>query len=281
MLLLAALLAVASPLPPPAPDDIYRSALRRLATLPQPPYIDTTEHRIVIVETTHGNVPAAWDERVLYDSTARRECVLMLPYSDTSKVLVSQSFFAPDMWLVHRPIASTVTQISPTQTSTSAPVHSDFTPDLSDLKTIASVVSVAKPSYDIRVASVDKLSNGGTAYHLTLAPKVNPTLHNLRELWVNASNFDIMRAVVDGKYAPEPGAPVEPTTVTEDFGQVGPYWVVIHRGWTYRALITQTVVHFDSTESKMSFPHQIPAWYFDQAQFDAHRGEVNVTSEWP
>lgn len=270
MLLLAALLAIASPSPSPSPvpDDIYRSALRRLITLPQPPYIDTTEHRIIIAETAHGNVPAAWDERVLYDSNARRECVLALPYSDKSDVLISQSFFAPDMWLVHH---------QPTR----APAGSDFSPDLGDLKTIASVVSFAQPSYDIRIASVDKLTDGGAAYHLTLEPHGNPTVHNLRELWVNAANFDIMRAVIDGKYAPEPGAPVQPTTVTEDFGQVGPYWVVIHRRWTYRALITHTVVHFDSTETKMSFPQKIPAWYFDEAQFYAHRGEVNLTSQWP
>lgn len=281
MLLLAALLAVASPTPPPspAPDDIYRSALRRLTTLAQPPFIDTTEHRIIIAETPQGKVPAAWDQRVLYDSTSRRECVLPLPFTDKSQPLISQSFFAPDMWLVHRPISNAPT---PPQTSaTSATAQGDFTPDLGDLKTIAAVVSIARPSYDIRVASVDKLSSGGSAYHLILKPQGNPTVHNLRELWVNAANFDIMRAVIDGKYAPVPGAPIEPTTVTEDFGQVGPYWVVIHRTWTYRALITHTVVHFDSTQTNMSFPRAIPAWYFDQAQFDAHRSQVNLTSEWP
>src|SRR5579872_2609363 len=164
MLLLAAMLAIASPAPSPAPDDIYRSALRRLAALPQPPFIDTTEHRIIVSETPNGNIPAAWDERVLYDSTARRECVLVLPYSDKSDTLISQSFFAPDMWLVHR------TAVTPARAETSTPAHGDFTPDLSDLKTIASVVSIAKPSYRIRVADVDKLSDGGTAYHLTLNP---------------------------------------------------------------------------------------------------------------
>lgn len=272
MLLLAALLALVSPSPSPAPDDVYRSALRRLTTLAQPPFIDTTEHRIIVAETPNGKVPAAWDQRVLYDSTTRRECVLALPYSGNSDVLISQSFFAPDMWLVHRPVVQT--------SATAASAHNDFTPDLGDLKTIASVVSIAKPSYDTRVVSVDKLSNGGAAYHLLLTAHGNPAVHNLRELWVNAANFDIMRAVIDGQYAPDPRAPIEPTTVTEDFGQVGPYWVVIHRTWTYRALIAHTVVHFDSTETKMSFPHEIPAWYFDRTQFDVHRAEVNLTSQW-
>lgn len=268
MLFLAALLATAAPSPSPAPVVVYQSALQRLTALAQPPFIDTTEHRIIVSETPNGNVPAAWDERVLYDSKTRRECVMALPYSDKSDVLFSPSFFAPDMWLVHRPPAS-------------APSRTDFTPDLSDLKTIAAVVSVAKPSYNIRVGGLSKLTDGGVAYHLTLNPISNPGVHNLRELWVNAATHDIMRAVIDGKYAPDPNAPIEPTTVTEDFGQVGPYWVVIHRSWTYRDLLHNVVVHFDSTESKMSFPREIPAWYFDEAQFAAHRSEVNLSSQWP
>lgn len=278
MLLLAALLALVSPAPSPAPDDIYRSALARLASLPQPPFIDTTEHRIIVSETPNGNVPAAWNERVLYDSTARRECVLILPYSGTSQVVFSQSFFAPDMWLVHHTAVAAAPHAG---APAKAQQRGDFTPDLSDLKVIASVVSVAKPSYHIRLAGSDKLSNGGTAYHMVLEPLANPAIHNLRELWVDASNFNIMRAVIDAKYAPDPGAPVEPTTVAEDFSQVGPYWIVIHRTWTYRALIKHILVHFDSTETNMSFPRHIPAWYFDEAQFNAHRAEVNLTSEWP
>lgn len=280
MLLLAALLAVASPSPPPspAPDDVYRAALRRLASLPQPLFIDTTEHRIILAETPNGNVPVAWDQRVLYDSTTRRECVLPLPYTGKNDVLISQSFFAPDMWLVHH-----TTTPAPETVGTGAKneARGDFTPDLSDMKTIASVTSVAKPSYGIRLAGVNKLSDGRTAYHLVLNPLTSPQVHNLRELWIDASTSNVIRAVIDGKYAPDPSSPIEPTTVTEEFDQVGPYWMVIHRTWTYSALINHVIVHFDSLEKTMSFPRQIPAWYFDQKQFDAHRSEVNPTSEWP
>ncbi|HET9095908.1 MAG TPA: hypothetical protein VFN37_04550 [Candidatus Baltobacteraceae bacterium] len=270
MLLLAALFATATPAPSLTPADIYRSALRRLTTLAQPRYIDTTEHRIVVSETPKGNIPAAWDERVLYDSAARRECVMLLPYSDKSQVLFSQAYFAPDMWSLRRPPAIS-----------STPAHSEFEPDLSDLRTIAAIVAVAKPSYDITLAGINKLTNGGSAYHLVLKPLNDPTVHNLRELWVDSVNFNIMRAVLAGSYAPEPGARVEPSTVTEDFGAVGPYWVVIHRAWTYRDMLSRITMHLDSTETKMSFPREIPAWYFDQAQFDAHRSQVNPTSQWP
>lgn len=267
MLLFAALLALSLPSPSPAPEDIYRAALRRLATLPQPAYIDDTEHREMVAETPAGRAPAAFDERVLFDCTARRETVFILPYSVKSSVIFSQSYFAPDMWLIHRPAPN------------AAP--SDFSPDLSDLKTIASLVSVAKPSYDIRLAGVDKLSNGVTAYHLTLRPLGDPLKHNLRELWVNTVDSNIMRAVVFGNYRPDPDARLEQSTAYEDFGQVGPYWVVIHHTWAYTDMFAQLTIHFESTAQKMSFPHEIPAWYFDQTQFDAHRSQVNLSSQWP
>jgi hypothetical protein len=272
MLLLAVLLAIATPAsgPTPAPEDIYRSALRRLATLPQPPYIDATEHRIAVAQTANGNVPVAFDERVLFDSGTRRECVLILPYSDKSQVVFSQSYFAPDMWLIHHS--------APGQAASQT---QNFSPDLSDLRTIASVVSVAKPSYDISLAGVNELPGGGSAYHLRLKPLGDPAKHNLRELWVDAANFNILRAVVDGTYAPDPNSRVVPSTATEDFGQVGPYWVMIHHTWTYADMLDHIVLRFDSTEKKMSFPREIPAWYFDENQFAAHRSQVNLTSGWP
>ncbi|HLI94683.1 MAG TPA: hypothetical protein VKT72_01200 [Candidatus Baltobacteraceae bacterium] len=274
MLLVALLLAIAaSPTvsPAPAPDDIYRAALRRLAALPQPAYIDVTERRLFIAETPNGNAPGAFDQRVLFNSASRRETVLALPYSDNSQVLFSPSYFAPDNWLIHHP----------SQPQSTSPKAQSFTPDLSDLKTIASVVSVAKPSYDITLAGINKLPDGGIAYHLVLKPRSDPVIHNLRELWVKASDFDILRAVIDGTYAPDPNSPVEPSTVTEDFGQVGPYWVVVHHRWTYSDLPDHIVVHFDSTDHKMSFPQNIPDWYFDEVQFGKHRSQVNVTTNWP
>jgi hypothetical protein len=196
---------------------------------------------------------------------------MILPYSDKSEVVFSQSFFAPDMWLVHHS----------SQTTQSTVPAQGFAPDLSDLKTIASVVSIPKPSYDITLAGVDKLPDGGIAYHLRLKPLRDPRKHNLRELWVNGADFDILRAVVDGEYAPDPSARIVPSTVTEDFGQVGPYWVVVHRTWTYVDMLDHIDLRFDATEKRMAFPREIPAWYFDETQFAAHRSQVNVGTSWP
>lgn len=273
MLVLAALLALATPQPVPTPDPvaIYRAALKRLATLSQPAYIDTTMHWKVLARTPQGDRPSEFDERVLFDSTARRECVLFVPYTSDSRVIIGPSYFAPDMWLIHKTVQR--------QEQTTA---SDFAPDLSDLKTIAAVVSVAKPSYDVTFSGTAPITNGGgTAYHLVLKPRSQPWKHNLRELWINSANLNIMRAVLVGDYRPDNGQLVEQTTVAEDFGTVGPYWVVIHHTWSYRDAPNGVDFQYDATAANMSFPGTIPPWYFDEKQFVGHRTEVNTTLRWP
>jgi hypothetical protein len=285
MLVLAALLgtlATAAPGPPPAPTEIYKAALKRLSSLSQPGYIDSVQHWKVLAQTPQGAQPSEFDERVLFDSTARRECVLFVPYTPDSQVIIGPSYFAPDMWLVQRRLQSLAqAQVG---AATPAPVSNtqpNFAPDLSDLHTIASVVSIAKPSYAVTEAGIDKLTNGGgAAYHLKLDPLNDPWKHNLRELWVNTANDNIVRAVIVGDYRMLPGQLVEQTTVYEDFGQVGPYWMVIHHTWSYRDAPNGVTYHYDATATKMSFPSAIPAWYFDEAQFNQHRAEVNLTETW-
>jgi hypothetical protein len=260
----ALLAAITTASPTPTAGDIYRAALKRLTQLSQPPYIDMTAHWKVLAETPQGEQPGAFDERVLFDSTARRECVLFLPYSPDSRALIGRSYFAPDMWLIRRPVERTAQTEQP-----------DFAPDLSDLRTIAAVVSVAKPSYEITFAGAVSITNGGgTSYHLILRPLRDPWKHNLRELWINAATFDIMRAVLVGDYRPDPQALLEQTTVAEDFGSVGPYWMVVHHTWTYRDAPSDTTFQYDVQAVSMKFPDVIPAWYFDAAQFDRHRSEV-------
>lgn len=270
MIVIALLLALATTAPAPPPNEIYRKALQQLETLPQPAYIDDTEFWNVVTITPDQQIPEQHSQRILFDSTARRECVLFLPYSPRNPSLIGQSYFAPDMWLVHHPV--TQQQTAPT---------SNFAPDLSDLKTIASVLSVAKPTYDIRLADVAKLTHGGAAYHLVLRPLSDPHRHNLRELWVNTATFNIMRAVMVGTYRPDNESLAQETTVAEDFGTVGPYWVVIHHAWSYRDVDENVNFQYDTSSVKMSFPRTIPAWYFDSAEFNRHRDEVNLTSVWP
>lgn len=140
--LLLAVLTIASPSPPPSPSpaQIYLSALSHLKALPQPAYIDTVRHWKVLAQTPQGDQPSEFDERVLFDSTSRRECVLFVPYTPDSRVIIGPSYFAPDMWLVQRRLQSLAQ--SQATSATLAPVPTsqpNFAPDLSDLRTIASV----------------------------------------------------------------------------------------------------------------------------------------------
>lgn len=268
--MLFAVLAVLAAVSAPAPAEIYTSALTRLETLRQPAYIDTSQYWTEMTDIDGQQVPSAWLERVLFDSTARRECVLRVPYAPSEAVLISDSYFAPDMWLVHKPTVH-------------APAgQSNFAPDLSDLKTIAQIVSVAKPSYDIRLAGIDPVSNGGgQAYHLVLRPLDDPIRHNLRELWVSTTTYDIIRAVLVGYYRPDNLHVVQLTTVSEDFGEIGGYRLVVDHTWTYRDITSGATFEYRSAITQASFPAAIPAWYFDERQFVPHRFEVNSSSAWP
>ena len=153
-------------------------------------------------------------------------------------------------------------------------------PDLSDLKdssglkVIADVVALDKPTYDIRVA--DTIANAGTGpvYHLILRPHSDPSRHNLRELWVDSATDRILRAIVRGTYRPMPHDAIEETYALEDFGQVGPYWLVIHTLWTYAPPFSGVRLRFETSVRTMRFPASMPAWLFDERSFAQHAGEL-------
>lgn len=268
----ALLAALASPSPAPPTVDpyaIYTAAMRHLATLKQPAYIDDTEHWTVVQFAGGQETTSEHFQRTIFNSVYRRENVLFLPLNPKQTSLIGPSYFAPDTWLIgKRPTPPPAPQSVP-----------NMAPDLSDLKMIASVVSVAKPSYDIRLAGIDPLTGGGTAYHLVLHPLSNPQLHNLRELWINTATEDIMRAEIDGVYRPTKDQLLQQTLVFEDFGRVGPYWLVIHHVWTYDEPFAGVRFQYNATSMQMRFPKTVPGWFFDEAAFAQHRGDVTSALE--
>jgi hypothetical protein len=261
------LLAFNSPSPQATNDPyaIYRAAMKHLATLKQPKYIIDTEHWVVLSTFGGESEPSEWDERRIFNSDTRRECVLNVPFTPKPPQ-IGESYFAPDSWLIEH-------QSTPAASSDGSQT---LRPDLSDLHTIASVISVAKPSYDIRLVGIDALTHGGSAYHLSLRPRSNPTLRNLRELWVNTENDAIMRAVIEGFYRPNYHSMPSDTYVSEDFGQIGGYWLVIHHVWTYHEPMSSRNYQYDATSVTMQFPDALPDWLFDPKLFPAHYGEVTA-----
>jgi hypothetical protein len=189
--------------------------------------------------------------------------VLSIPFKPEPPE-IGESYFAPDSWLIRH--------------QTGAPSAIDnahlLQPDLSDFRTIASVISMAKPSYEIRLAGIDALTHGGSAYHLTLRPLSKPLVHNLRQLWIDTRTGAIMRAVIEGYYRPTYNLIPDDTYVTEDFGKVGPYWLVIHHVWTYHDPMSSTTYQFNATSLTMQFPQSLPDWFFDPKLFPRHFGDV-------
>lgn len=147
---------------------------------------------------------------------------------------------------------------------------SNVTPDLSDIKTIAASVAFGKPSYAISLLGIDHIDANGNAYHLRLRPLFDPSTHNLRELWIDTRSYNIVRAVIDGEYRLSKDDVLQDTQVTEDFGDVGGYWLVIHKVWAYTRPFSGITYRFDFTSLSMQFPPSVPAWLFDARAFAAH-----------
>jgi hypothetical protein len=263
-LLMAAALASPQALPTLDPYAIYKAAMRELATLPQPAFIDDTEHwNSIQFSDTDTTATEEHFQRVIFDSGERRECILRVPYTPRDPVDISSSYFAPDTWLISRRLGPAAASGGP-----------NMSPDLSDLKTIANVVSVTKPSYEVRLAGIDAMTHGGTAYHLILHPKSNPVLHNLRELWINTATSDIMRAIIYGAYRPTNSDTLQDTYVIEDFGRIGPYWLALHHVWTYAIPFTNIHYQYNVTSVTMRFPATVPAWFFNERLFRQHLDDV-------
>jgi len=241
----------------PDPYAIYHAALKQLAALAQPPFIDEISRWTVTVNGAEE--PPTPNRRGLFRSSDRSECVFYEPYHPTDRVTIGASYFAPDVWLVRGE-------------KTAAAANANFAPDLGDLKTIAAVRAVAPPAYDISLAGVSRAADGHAIYHLTLKPRFDPVKHNLRELWIDAATYNLLRARVLGSYQVK-GHPEEPSMAVEDFGAVGPYWLVTHVQWEYDVPFGARVV-VDVAALRMSFPDAIPDWYFDERAFARHRNDV-------
>lgn len=145
-------------------------------------------------------------------------------------------------------------------------------PDIEGLKTIATVVAVATPSYTIGTSAtgLPPIENveGRDAYHLQLHPRGDPRKHNLRDLWVDTQTFDLVKAHFAGTYRPVPQAPVSPTEATVFFREVVGCWMVTHAIWTYDdPPVSYT---FDLTYNEIGLPASLPDWLFDETAYQRH-----------
>lgn len=92
---------------------------------------------------------------------------------------------------------------------------------------------------------------------------------------MGTETYNIVRAILVGFYRPDNEHTLQFTTVDEDFGQMGPYWLVTHHTWSYRDTSSNVTYDYDAATVTMAFPATVPGWYFDSREFEKHRGEVS------
>ena len=176
--------------------------------------------------------------------------------------LIEPEFLGPFAWLVRSSV-----RVAPRDNGVV------MVPDIAGLKTIAHVTVSAKPSYTFRVAPNGSLPvetvNGREAYHLELHPTDRPDVHNLRDLWIDVSTYDLLKVHFVGTYRPVPKAPLSPTEATVYFRGVLGAWVVTRSLWNYDDAPIR--YQYDVQNDEIGLPATLPDWLFDQAAYDQHQ----------
>jgi hypothetical protein len=182
-----------------------------------------------------------------------------LPSGKLPPALIEPEFLGPFAWTMRSSV-----HVAPVGGTTVM-----MQPDLTGLKTIATVVAFAKPSYRFanaeRGAPPVELVNGRPAYHLELHPQEKPELHNLRDLWIDVQTRDLVKAHFVGTYAPVPKAPISPTEVTVYFRSAVGCWVVTRALWTYQD--APISYEFDVQNDEIGLPATLPDWLFDEKAY--------------
>jgi hypothetical protein len=135
----------------------------------------------------------------------------------------------------------------------------NFAPD--PLETIATVTASARV-YDIHLTGVESIE-GRTCYHLALRPLVAPDRYPLRELWVDASSFEVVQLTYERPYDAEHTR----ASVRYRFAPIGSsrVWAIVHieaDAAIHQLFSTKTERVADDL-SEISFPSSVPDWYFE------------------
>jgi hypothetical protein len=132
---------------------------------------------------------------------------------------------------------------------------------LDPLETIATVTTNAHV-YDIRLTGEESI-DGRTCYHLALRPLIAPDRYPLRELWVDASSFEVVQLTYERPYDAEHAR----ASVRYRFAPIGRnrVWAIVHieaDAAVHQLFSTKTERVADDL-SDISFPSSVPDWYFE------------------
>ncbi len=142
------------------------------------------------------------------------------------------------------------------------------------LPVIGSVATAIETNYDVSVAGVS-----GTDVHLRLRARRDPDRNRLTDLFVDRDSYAIDRAVAhDHLYKQGQSVPERFEIV---FGVQGDVAVIrsIHGQTDYSELAARSsepLHEVDYRFEDITFPSVLPAWYFEPAEYGAHRAELPV-----
>jgi hypothetical protein len=90
---------------------------------------------------------------------------------------------------------------------------------------IASVHATIRYPYDVSFVGIETIGDR-SAYHLQLEPRQARDDYPLRELWVDASTYDVLQVVAQ-QFA-HVGPIAIPYRVSAQYAEQGPYWLISH-----------------------------------------------------
>jgi hypothetical protein len=140
-------------------------------------------------------------------------------------------------------------------------------PDVSGLRTIATVVSVAALPYAAKLLGIESVE-GHATYHVQLQPLSDPRVHNLRDLWIDTQTYDLRKAHFTGMYRPTQYDVPSHTDATVYFREVLGCWVVTRAIWTY--LGSDAFFTYDVQNDEIALPAALPDWLFDAGAYRRH-----------
>jgi hypothetical protein len=254
--------ALADNATPLTPEQIFAATFAKLHSYPVAPYV------------IYGTF---WNISQTYTAGGTRQTV---SYTAQHRYAVRSSDGVDNIMLKRSgkelPTAAMAHEfVGPFGWSLRGPAHartsSGMSPDVeSGLKVIATVAAVARPPYTISLAGLEAV-DGHATYHLKLTPDDEPDKHNLRDLWVDRTTFDLRKAHFVGTYSPDGVEPASPSDVTVLFGPIGEYWIAMRDIWTFRQFDNGIYFLFDAQITSIAFAKSLPDWIFDASGYEKHR----------
>jgi hypothetical protein len=138
------------------------------------------------------------------------------------------------------------------------PPPENFADDPFGPKSIASV-SVTDRAYTATLAGIESLE-GASVYHVHLEPNYAPESHPLRDLWIDASTFEVLQLT----YARRAESGTAEGSVEYRFARVGPQrtWAIVYIDATLPVKGSAKAANPHSDLSHVTFPADEPGWRF-------------------